>query len=143
MARRCVVAQGPKSSEGTALALHQHGATYVRGMAQVRDAHTHMHLSVGMMGRRYVFYDIESWSRGLNSPSSEYTISGQEIFYKSMLTRRARVGIAGTAETSIRTISSWIPLQALLPYDSKLLSVSTIKVSDNIPFLKGPTKPLS
>jgi hypothetical protein len=53
-----------------------------------------------------------------------------------MLTQRARVGIVGTVETSIRSRSSWIPLQALLLYDSRLSSVSTIKVSDSIPFSK-------
>ena len=98
-----------------------------------------MQRSVGMIGQRYVLYNIESWSRGLNSPRSESTISDQEIFYKSMLTRRARVGIAGTTETSMRSRSSWIPLQALLLYDSMMIpSVSTIKASDNIPFVKGP-----
>ena len=42
-------------------------------------------------------------------------------------------------ETSIRSRSSWIPLQALLLYDSRTpSSVSTIQASENIPFSKDP-----
>jgi hypothetical protein len=99
----------------------------------------HMHPSVGMIGKRYVFYNIESWSSGLNSPRSESIISDQEIFYKSMLTRRVRVGIAGIMEISICSRSSWIPLQIFLLYATMMIpSVSTTKASDNIPFGKHP-----
>jgi hypothetical protein len=47
--------------------------------------------------------------------------------------------MAGTMETSIRSRLSWIPLQVLPLYDSRTMiisSVSTIKASDNIPFVK-------
>ena len=89
----------------------------------------HMLLLAGMMGRRYVFYN-ESWSLGLNSPRSESIISDREIFYKNTLTRRARTGIAGTMETSIRSRSCWIRLPVLPPFDTRMAGyVSTIKVS--------------
>jgi len=99
----------------------------------------YMHPSLGMMGRRYVFYTSKVGVVGLNSARSEFTISGQEISFKSMLTRRARTEIAGTMEPSIDSRSSWIPLQALLLYDSTMvLYVSTIKASGNLLFVKDP-----
>ena len=72
-------------------------------------------------------------------PRSDCTISGPAMFCASMPTRRARVGITGIMETSISSRLSWIPLQVLLLYDSRTVmipSVSTIKASDNIPFIK-------
>ena len=92
------------------------------------------------MGKRYVFYDIESWSFLSNLvPRSDYTIWGPKMFCASMPTRRARARIAGTMETSIHSRSSCIPLQVLPLCDSMMtLFVSTIKVSDNITFGKHP-----
>jgi len=72
---------------------------------------------------------------------SDCTISGPAIFCTSVPTRRAGTKIAGTMETSIHSRSSWIQLQALPLYDSRVMmtpSVSTIKASDNIPFTKNP-----
>ena len=84
---------------------------------QVRQVHP----SAGIVGRRYVFYDIEAWRPGLKTPRSEFTILDQEIFYKSMLTWRARTGIAGTMETYICSRSSWIPLPVSLPFNTRMM----------------------
>ena len=83
---------------------------------------------------------LESCSNEI--PRSDCTISGPGMFCTSMPTRQARVGITGIMETSISSSRlSWIPLQVLLLYDWRTMmipSASTIKASDNIPFIKGP-----
>jgi hypothetical protein len=72
---------------------------------------------------------------------SDCTIAGLAMFCTSMLTLRASAGITGTMETSISSTSSWIPLQVLPLYDSRIMmipSVSTIKASDHTPFVTDP-----
>jgi hypothetical protein len=72
-------------------------------------------------------------------PRSDCTISDPEMFCTNLPIRGARVGITGTMETSIRSTSSWILLQALLLYDTMMVSpASTIKASDNVIFVKHP-----
>ena len=68
-------------------------------------------------------------------PRSDCTISLPEIFCTRMPTWRVRAVITGTMEAFIRSTSSWIPLQALLLYDTMIPPVSTIKASDNITFV--------
>ena len=73
-------------------------------------------------------------------PRSDYTILGLAIFWTSMPIRQPKMKIDGTMESSTCSRSSWIPLQVLLLYNSRIMmipSVSTIKASDNIP-VKGP-----
>jgi hypothetical protein len=70
-------------------------------------------------------------------PRSDCTISGLAMFCTSMPTRRERTRIAGTMGISIHSRSSWIPLQALPLCDSRTIpSISTIKASDNLPFIE-------
>jgi len=95
------------------------------------------------------------WQRGMSSKTLrfgvfffskqmhrfDYTIAGPAMFCTSMLTRRASPGITGTMENSISSRLSWIPLQALPLYDLRMMmipSVSTIKASDHIPWVKDP-----
>jgi len=100
----------------------------------------HMYPSVGMVGKRYVFYDRESWSLrqiGYLDPIVLH-ISSLAMFCTSMPTQLERARTAGTMESSIPSRSYWIPLQLLPLYDLMMPSVSAIKAADNIPFIKGP-----
>ena len=63
------------------------------------------------------------------------------MFCTSTLTWRESSGITGTMENFISSTLSWIPVQVLPLYDSRIMmipSVSTIKASDYTPFIKDP-----
>jgi len=88
-----------------------------------------MHPSVGIMGKRYVFYDIQCCSHGLISSRSASIISGQEIFYRNTLTRKVK-RIAHTPEICAISTLSWIPLPVSPPFDTGMKkSVSFFKAS--------------